>query len=349
MKIPQFEPVITDADKSRVADQVASGWLGPGEAVNELERRFVDMTGHDFAIATTSGTTALHLALAAISRDMQNQTVLFPAYTHIAGAHAAYALGMHVKQVDVDPETLCMRIDHVQRIFEQEPIGALIFVDHNGYAGLDRQIIKSLCETHEVILVEDAAQGVGCFGTGAVGDISTFSFSVPKIVTSGQGGMIVTSNPSWARGIRQGIDQGGDWRATRVFKRPGLNMRFTDIQASLLLSQLDRLPQIRARRKQCWDRYSSKINIFRYNQDITWMAIYRAKAPATVMEALRKEGIGCAQYYQPINTSPHFHVKWDFPNANLAAAELIYLPSSHNLTDWQIDLITDIIKETDLP
>jgi perosamine synthetase len=347
--IPQYEPVMTTDYAKAVSNQVLANWIGPGPVTLQVEDYFAETTGKDFSFATTSGTTALWLALNAMFMFLpaSKRTVLFPAYTFLAGANAALSLGYNVRLVDVDQKTLCMNLDSLRRAITPD-VGIVLFVNHNGYVGHEREMVREICTKHKILMIEDAAQCVGIFPAGNLGDISTFSFSAPKIVSCGQGGVLVTSNPDFAQAIDRLRDQGGcNWRKTRIHSALGLNFKFDDIHAALLLAQLRDLSRIKVLRRKIWDAYENRIKIYRYGQDFTWMIIHPSSHADQVITALYKEGIQATKYYLPINRNRIFEDDRFYPGAEWATEYLVYLPSSHNLSGHNIQIICDIIEEVE--
>jgi perosamine synthetase len=350
--ILQFEPVITARDIAAVCSQMQSGFVGPGKTTEEFEKKLAEIANRRYCFATTSGTTALMLSILALEIP-KGKTILFPSYTFLAGANAAKLLGYNVQLIDINPETLCIDVKKLEEWLWLDStavpmIGAVMFVNHNGYVRSDVYAVKSLCRAYEVPMIEDAAQCMGIDGAFQVGDISTVSFSVPKLINCGQGGAVFTDNDNLAQKIDQIRDQGGsDWRKTRIHKHVGGNFRFNDILASYGLSQLNRLEEIKENKKRILDRYSKHIEIYRYDQNITWMAIYRTKNANRIIEELKANDIQGVRYYRPVCENDQFKSSEKFEVAEMLYEELVYLPSSLNLEDLQIDKVCEIIKETE--
>ena len=124
MFVPQFEPLIAQSYADDVHEQIMSGWIGPSKATQAFEEKLCEITGAKYCLSTTSGTTALLMALSALDLH-PNSTILFPAYTFLAGANAARFLGHKVKLIDVNPETLCMDPNSLQEIFRFKIINKL--------------------------------------------------------------------------------------------------------------------------------------------------------------------------------------------------------------------------------
>ena len=342
--IPQYAPWIRPGYGRAVAHQVDSGWVGPGEATAAFEAALAEAVGMPFAAATTSGTAALLIAIKALGLP-RGSTILFPAYTFLAGANAARFLGHKVRLVDIKEETLCMDPDQVEIGTD---VGAVMFVNHNGYAGPDVARIKRMCAKAGVPLIEDASQGLGIRGCGTFGDVSVLSFSVPKLVTTGQGGAVLTRDASLMEQVRRLIDHGGDWRKDRVHRHIGVNFKFNDISAAFGLAQMRSLDLLRARRKRVYDGYRARLDLWpvfsNRNSDSTWMMIHRAASAPAVVAALKAQGIQAVQYYQPIAWNPPYRTRSRLPAAEAVFAQAVYLPSSLTLTLPEIQRICRIAK-----
>jgi perosamine synthetase len=342
--IPQYAPWIRPGYGRAVARQVDSGWVGPGEATAAFEAALAEAVGVPFAAATTSGTAALIIAIKALGLP-RGSTILFPAYTFLAGANAARFLGHKVRLVDIKEDTLCMDPDQVAI---GPDVGAVMFVNHNGYAGPDVARIHRICAKAGVPLIEDASQGLGIRGCGTVGDVSVLSFSVPKLVTTGQGGAVLARDEGLIGQVRRVIDHGGDWRKDRVHRHLGVNFKFNDVLAALGLAQMRSLDLLRARRKRVYDAYRAGLDLWPVfssgRGDSTWMMVHRAASAPAVAAALKAEGIQAVQYYQPVSWNPPYRTRARFPAAEAVFAKAVYLPSSLTLTLPEIRRICRIVK-----
>jgi perosamine synthetase len=327
-----------------VARQIRSGWVVPSAATADFEAAIQAASGLPFAAATTSGTAALMVAIEALELPARS-TILFPAYTFLAGANAARFLGHKVRLVDIREETLCMDPD---RVSIGSDVGAVMFVNHNGYAGPDVRRIKARCERHGVPMIEDACQGIGIKGPGAVGDISTLSFSVPKLVTTGQGGAVLTRDPALMERIRRIIDHGGDWRKDRIHRHLGVNFKFNDVLAALGLAQMKGLEILRRRRRRLFDRYRERLDLWpsfgRSRTDSPWMMIHRARSAEGVVAALKRDGIQAVQYYRPVAANPVYRTRERYPVADEVYRKAVYLPSSLNLTLPEVERICRSVR-----
>jgi perosamine synthetase len=344
--IRQFIPLFEPTDCERVRRQVASTYVGSGEAVTQFEQAVATESCIRHCIATTSGTTALLLALWAAAEPSRPKKILFPAYTFLAGANAARLAGFDVELVDIEPATLSMSPSALHETLERTgPVAAVMYVDHNAYVGPQRQEIRQTCDRFEVPLIEDSAQ---CFGIPMelVGDVGVYSFSVPKLVTTGQGGCVITNDDELAAKVRELVDHGGGWRETRVHPQIGANFRFNDLLAALGLSQIERLDHLRSLRRRVFDSYRTRIRVLDHGMDSAWMVMYRCHDAAKLSHALAARSIQAVQYYRPLNHNPPYHSDRAYPEAEAAYREWLYLPSSLSLTPDEIGEVCDAIEES---
>lgn len=339
--IPQYEPVITKNNINSVKKQLETGWIGTSDTTQMFETAIGTLTGHSYSLATTSGTMALWLGIMALDIP-KDKTILFPSYTFLAGANVIKQLGYNIKFIDIKLDTLCM---DPALVTLDSSIGAVFFVDHNGYVGDDRNLIKQMCDAHNIPFIEDSAQGIGIPTAGTLGKFSVFSFSVPKLVTTGQGGILLTNDPKIAERVRRLRDHGDDWRQSKIHNYIGINLKFNDIGASLGLSQLSNLDKLLAKRKKIFDNYRKYIKLIDYGYASTWMVIYRTYKADRIIEQLKNDNIQAVKYYRPIPSNPSFYDDNKYPEAQKAYEQCVYLPSSLNLKRKDIKRICNIIKD----
>ena len=342
--IPQYEPKVSNEYATDVFDQISSGWIGTAKKTEEFEGKISEITGAEYVVSTTSGTTALMLALCSMDLPA-GSTILFPNYTFIAGANAARFLGFKIKLIDVKEDTLCMDPSKAEEGIDRN-VSAIMFVNHNAYIGNDVLKIRSVCDKYNMKMIEDSSQALGMPMAGRIGDVGVFSFSVPKIVTTGQGGVLFTDNESIFIKAKQIRDQGDEWRKDKIHRNIGVNFKFNDILASYGMAQLNRLNELLTIRKNIFDWYREDIEIVDYGYDSTWMVIYRTKNALKIIDELKKLNIQAVQYYRPINTNPPYSCfGCKFPISEILYEELLYLPSSLTLNNENIEIITSIIRK----
>lgn len=347
--IKQFEPLCRRKDARAVYKTIRKGCLGPGSECLLLEEEIKKLTGAKYCFTTTSGTVGLIMAIESLDLP-KGSTILFPSYTFLAGCNAARFMGYKVQLVDVNPYTLCM---DVNKLKFNKNVSCVIFVNHNAYRGEDINIVKQFCCLHNIPMIEDSCQSIGMPLAGKTGNVGVFSFSVPKLITGGQGGAVVTDDDDVAKRLGQIRDHGDDWRKDRLHKHIGVNFRYNDIQASYVLSQLK---DIKALLKKRWrvfyNYYRNGIKPYRFapktqDKESLWFVLYRSKKADKIIEKLKENNIDGIKYYKPINHNPPYKTKNKFPNAEQIYKELIYLPSSLNLKKRDIKRICCIIRKVE--
>ena len=340
--IPQFEPLIKEDYANAVRDQVLSGWVGPGTKTVEFEEKLCELTGAKYCISTVNGTTAILIALKSFNLEYGETPfrprIAFPSYTFLAGANAAKFLNYNVELADIKRSTMSMDPD----LFR--PADAMIYVNHNAYVGEDVLKIKRLCEQHKMPMIEDSSQALGMPNAGRIGDIGIFSFSVPKIITTGQGGAIITDHLELAERCRQIRDHGDNWRQTKIHKELGVNFKFNDIAASLGLAQLQILNNLLEERARVFDCYRKHIPLIDFGYPSTWMVIHQSNQPDKLIAELKKESIQAVKYYKPLSDNPPYATGLEYDEARFVSDNYVYLPSSLGLTNEQIKKICGIIE-----
>lgn len=363
--IPQFEPLIKRRYAYRVYKQIMSGWIGPGKTTELFEQKIADFVGVKHTLLVNSGTSALMCAIKSLQLP-EGSTVLFPSYTFLAGANALKFLGYNVKLIDIQRHTLCMSPALVENELKNDStISAIMFVNHNGYVGNDLKQIRNIADNYKVKLIEDAACALGQFDwektdkwkhAGSTGDVSIFSLSVPKLITTGQGGVVLTNNYNLYKKAAKVRDQGGgEWRKTKIHHDLGVNFKFNDILSSYGLAQFDELPKLLEKRQKIHTWYykylkmNSYVWLYRSDShavDVTpWFNIISTNFLEEIQRELKKESIQSVQYYKPIHWNDQFAANTDeYPNAVWAYHHLLYLPSSLTLKKRDVKRICSAIN-----
>jgi len=261
-----MKPWLGEEEARALAEVVASGWVAQGPKVKEFESRFAEFQGVRHAVATSSCTTALHLALV-VAGIGPGDDVVVPSLSFIATANAVTYVGARPVFCDVDPATGNVTAETIHAALTLDT-RAVIVVDQGGVP-LDIDPIRELCDRHEITVIEDAACAVGSTykgrPVGAGADVAVWSFHPRKILTTGEGGMLTTNRADWAaraRTLREhsmsvsAADRHGSLLAPpESYLEVGFNYRMTDLQAAVGLVQLGRLPEVLARRRDIAAQY----------------------------------------------------------------------------------------------
>ncbi len=355
------------------------GFPSPNTVGGEFARRFAEYHGAKHAITTTGGTTALEIALKAAGLERGDE-VLVPALTFYATAFAALVQGFKPVFVDIDPDTWCIDVDQIERLVT--PDTRAILPVHLGSRMADMDRINEIAKKHNLKVIEDCAHMHGGFwrgkGAGTLGDIGCFSFQSSKLMTCGEGGIIITNDDDLAGRCQAYMNSGRGTTTDRQAAEGtmlGWNYRMTEFQAAVLLAQLERLPEQVATRNANIAHFEKRVAglegvsllkhddrmttrsgygiVLRYDES-AWRNVPRDR----FARALYAEGIKLfAAFYTPVYSAPLFawkdapidvdYSQTHCPVAERAAAkEMIWLPHEIFLgtTSDVDDIITAIEK-----
>lgn len=269
-RINVMQPWMGEAEIAAVSEVIASGWVAQGPRVAAFEEAFAERMQAEHAVAASSCTTALHLALL-VAGVGRGDEVVVPSFSFIATTNAVVHVGATPVFADVDAQTGNVTAATVSASLT-ERTRAVIAVDQGGVP-VDLAAIRQVCDPAEVTVVEDAACGAGAtyhgrpVGVGA--ELTAWSFHPRKIITTGEGGMLTTGNPDWAaraRHLREhamSVSAADRHRSAapvaEEYLEVGYNFRMTDLQAALGLVQLDRLDEVVARRRRIAETYQEAL------------------------------------------------------------------------------------------
>ncbi|MFA7345832.1 MAG: UDP-4-amino-4,6-dideoxy-N-acetyl-beta-L-altrosamine transaminase [Terrimicrobiaceae bacterium] len=367
--IPYGKQTIGDDDFAAVAEVLRSDWLTTGPKVAEFERAVAEFCGVEHGVAISNGTAALHAAMAAIGIGPGDE-VIVPALTFVASANGVVYQGGTPVFADVDPETLL--VDPASVAEKMTPrTRAVVAVDYAGQP-CDYDALQALAGQRGIPLVADACHSLGAsYGdrmAGALADLSAFSFHPVKPVTTGEGGMIVTSDAELARRMRVFRNHGittdfrqresvGSWDYDMVSL--GYNLRLSDLSCALGISQLRKLPEWIERRNRIATEYhkafagSEKIRPLAAAADRTHgyhLFVVRVSCDRNeVFKKLRAAGIGVNVHYKPVYLHPFYRNK-GYPEGLCPMAEKVFdsilsLPIYPRMTDAEIREVVAGISE----
>jgi perosamine synthetase len=363
--IPVFEPVISEEEISAVVAALRKGELSGtfGDSLNEFEKRFAEYSDSMYGVAVTSGTSALHLAVAAAGIGPGDE-VLVSASTNIATALAVVHNGAIPVPVDSEKNTWNLDINLIPSLISPKT-KAVIPVHLYGHpVDMDRLMIEA--QKYNLIVIEDCAEshGATCRGrkTGSFGEMGCFSFYANKIITTGEGGMVITSNDVLASRLRL--------LRNLAFTKPrfrhelaGFNFRMTGYQAALGLVQLKKIEYIIAEKRriaQTYNHYLSDVQGIRLPQEAEWArSVYWMYALVIkpefgmtrdlLMEWLYERGIDSRTFFCPMNQQPCLESlpgfrKLPCPVADRLWETGLYLPSTYTLKERQVEEIARLIR-----
>lgn len=355
--INQIEPNITEVDRIKVSKYLASGgWCTEHKQTKKFEEIFKKITNTKYAICMPNGTLTL-LAILLTLKLKKSDVVLVPSYTMVATANAVKLAGGRVEFVDISEKNLCMCPQDLKKKLKKfKTTRAIIYVTLNGRSGHIEKI-KKTCSFNKVKLIEDSAHSLGSYYNkkhhGTFGYASSFSFSMPKIITTGQGGMICTNNKKLNTEILYLKNFGRKSDGSDDYKNIGYNFKFTDLQAVLGQSQILDLKKKIKKKKFIVDLYTKHlsknknliIKKFDKNETPWFMDIYVKKNRQKLINYLKLKKIKIRKVYPSLHNLNFYKKKYQLLNAELYCKIGLWLPSSLNLQNKQIKYICDKINE----
>lgn len=347
--IPITKPWLGQEERQAVASVLDSGWLMQGARVAEFEQVVAKACSAAHAVACSSGTTALHLALMALGIGPGDQ-VIVPSYTFIATANAVVHCGATPVFADIDPDTFNLDPKAVEGVITART-KAIMPVHQFGFPA-DLDGFAELARRFSIHLVEDAACAIGSVFKGrpiGSGHLVCFSFHPRKVITTGEGGMVLTGDAQLAERMRELRQHGqsGQGRYSRV----GYNYRLTDLQAAIGLSQMQRLNGILSRRHvigQCYNEAFSKFSSLRlpkvapasqpnFQSYVLSLASSAQLSRDQLVEQLVASGIGAKPGIFPIHREVPYirHASANLPGTQLASDSSFLLPLYPTMTEGE--------------
>ena len=364
-------PEILEAEIDEVVATLRSGWIGTGPKVQAFERAFRDYTGAGHAVAVSSCTAALHLALVAIGLKPGDE-VIVPAMTFAATANAVIHAGGRPVLADVDRRTMCLDPEDVER--RVTPRTRALIPVHFAGRPCDMDALLGLAGRHGLAVIEDCAHAVETLyhgrHAGTLGDLGAFSFYVTKNVTTAEGGMVTTADGVRAKRIMTLALHGLSADAWKRFSdegykhyevaEPGFKYNMTDLQASLGIHQLRRVEENLVVRRDLWAYYDdafADLPVFpvppeepgtRHARHLYTLLLDLDRLRAgrdEVQRALHRQRIGTGVHYRALHLHRYYqealgYAAGDLPNAEWISERTLSLPLSPKLTD---DDVLDVV------
>lgn len=371
---------ITEKDIQAVEKVLCSNYLTQGPVIESFEKKVANYCGAKYAVAVTNATSALHIACKAAGLG-EGDVLWTSPITFTASANCGRYCGADVDFVDIDDKTYNMSVAELRHKLEeavQKP--KVVIPVHLAGQSCDMEAIKALADECGFKIIEDASHATGAdykntkVGSCCYSDMTVFSFHPVKMVTTGEGGMVLTNNKDLyeklklyrSHGITRDADlmtQGADgpWYYQQI--ELGFNYRMTDLQAALGCSQMDSLDEFVARRRYLVKRYNEKLkelplrtpyqdeatnpswHIYIIRVDFTKVTLSKKE----IFARMRDRGIALNLHYIPVHTQPYYRnlgfKKGDFPVSETYYEEAITLPLYYDLTDEQQDQIIQALKD----
>jgi perosamine synthetase len=355
-------PSITSREIEYVVDAVTHGWNQNWNGyLQRFEHEFAQVVGSSFALTTSSCTGAMHLALLALGIGPGDE-VIVPELTWVATASAVVYCGAKPVFVDVEADTWCIDVASAERAVTART-KAIMPVHLYGHPA-DMVGVAALARKHGIKVLEDAAPALGAKvnkkSVGDLGDVAAFSFQGAKTLTTGEGGMVVTSDRSLYERMRylgdHGRDPGDPTRNTSI----GFKYKMSNLQAALGLAQLERLSELVAKKRTIFHWYQERLaglpgvllNAERpWARNSYWMTSVVLDgggrvARDRVMAILKRAGVDSRPFFRPLSSQPMFQsCAARNPVAYRVASHGINLPSGHNLEEAEVDFICGTLRD----
>ena len=375
-KISYGHQYIDEDDIQAVVDVLRSDYLTCGPKITELEKKLCEVTGAKYAVVCSNGTAALHIACMAAGVGAGDEVITTP-ITFAASANCALYCGARPVFADINPETYNISPASVEKCVTDKS-KAVVAVDFTGQSVELDELLK-ICQEHKMVLIEDGAHVIGTKykgrANGSIADMTTFSFHPVKTITGGEGGAVLTNSEEYYQKLllyrSHGItrdesllehESDGAWYYEQIDL--GYNYRMTDMQAALIISQLDKLEMFSKRRKEIVARYDeafSELEGTDVQKEIpdsdTTRHLYILRIEPEkfsidrrrFFEALGAENVCCNVHYIPTYYFPYYeklgYQKGICPNAEKLYEEIITLPLYYAMTDEDVESVIEAVSK----
>jgi perosamine synthetase len=364
LKIPVAEPSIGEEELKLVSKAVRSGWVSSkGKFIEEFEEKFAKYIGAEYAIATSNGTTALHLALTALEVSQKDE-VIIPTLTFASVANAVIYNRSKPVFVDSHPQYWCINPEKIENKINKRT--KVIMPVHLYGHPCHMETIMKIAKNHNLYVIEDCAEAHGAEykgkRVGSFGDIACFSFYGNKIITTGEGGMCLTNDEELADRMRMLRDHGMRPEKRYWHEIVGFNYRMTNLQAALGVAQLKKIDTFIRRKREIAETYNSLLKDVKgvtlppempWAKNVYWLysilvdekefGVSRDK----LMINLAEDGVETRRFFYPIHTMPPYskYASGDsFDIADRLSSRGINLPSSVKLKEEEIREIARLIS-----
>lgn len=355
--INQMEPNFDDREREALNNyMLAGGWGTEFKQTREFEQMIQDYTGAKHCWAMPNGTLSLSCALVAVGVGVGDE-VIVPDYTMAATPNSVHFIGARAVFVDISRKDLCMDFGQMKKAVTKKT-KAVMLVSINGRYPDGMEGFVAFCKENNIHLIEDAAQSLGSFckgkHLGRFGEIGSFSFSAPKIITTGQGGALITDDDELSERIKKIRDFGRASGGSDHYLTMGWNLKFSDFQAVVGIEQMKKLPGRVERKKEMGRLYGEllagipgiKLVETEYKDTAPWFFDILCERRGELKEYLKGKGIGTREFYPPLHSEPVYgYGDLHFPVTEEISAKGLWLPSGIAVTDEQIRYICGEIRE----
>lgn len=361
IKIPVAKPELTGNELRYVVQCIKTNWISSaGSFVDKFEREFSNYCGTKYAVSTFNGTVAIHLALLSLKIG-EGDEVIVPDLTFVAPANAVTYTGARPVMVDIDEKNWCINPDKIEKKITKKT-KAILPVHLYGHPA-DMGKILEIAKRHNLFVIEDAAEAHGAEyknkKVGSLGDVGCFSFYGNKIITTGEGGMIVTNNKRIAEMAKFLRNQA--MSETRKYFHPtiGFNYRMTNLQAAVGCAQLEKINDIITKKRKIAKIYTDLLSGVegltlsteeKWAKNVYWMfTVVVGKEYGVSKDELARrlllKGIETRPTFYPIHLLPNYRIKEKFSISTMIGKYGLNLPSGPALKLSEIKYIANLIKK----
>ncbi len=355
--IPQFEPWFGKEEKKAVCDYMdEGGWITEFRRTQKFEQMIAKYTGAKHCVVVNNGTVSLTLAALACGIKTGDE-VIVPNFTMIATPNSIKLIGANPVFVDIEPNTLVMDYEKTVKAITKKTKAIMLVTVNGRYPAAGINKFKSLTKKYNLHLIEDSAQSLGSFypngkHMGTEGIVGCFSFSAPKVISTGQGGALITNDDNLATKIRRLKDFGRSKGGNDIHDAIGYNFKFTELQACIGIEQIKKLRWRVDRKQKILQLYQRLLKDLRqvrfFSQDLVhttpWFIDVLVENRDKLQEYLKKNNIGTRIMYPPINRQPAYKYPGTFKVSNLVGEKGLWLPSSSQLTNDDIKYVAEKIR-----
>lgn len=364
--IPVNEPLLGKKELEYVTDCVKTGWISSkGSYINKFEEKFAKVCDVKYGVSTTNGTTALHLALIALGIGKGDE-VIMPTFTMIATAYAVLYTGAKPVFVDSEDRTWNMDVTKIGKVISKKT-KAILPVHIYGHP-VDMDPVRKIAKKHGLYVIEDAAEAHGAEykgkKCGSLGDIGCFSFYGNKIITTGEGGMVVTNNKKIAERAELLKDLAHSPGKRFLHTDLAYNYRMTNMQAAVGLAQVEQIKKFISKKRQIARSYKKHLKGIKgirlpieekWAKNVYWMYSVLVEddfglTRDVLMAELKKEGVGTRAFFVPMHRQPvimkgkMLDKKAKYPVSEYISERGLYLPTGMALTEKDIVTVCNKVK-----
>ena len=361
MKIPMSRPDIGELEIAKVNEVLKTSALSRGPMLKTFEQRLAGYVGTKHAVAVSSGTAALHLAIMTAGVKAGDEVITTP-FSFVATANCILYGGARPVFVDIDPETLNLDPDLIEERVTNRT--AAILPVHVFGQPCEMDKILEIAEQYQLRVIEDACESLGAEfddrKVGTFGDLGVYAFYPNKQITTGEGGMVVTDDPQHATLLRSLRNQGRDDQEDPNHARLGFSYRIDELSCALGVAQLERIEELLAKREQVAAWYAERLGgaeVIRIPQavprrKISWF-VYVIRLVEDIdrdriMTGLAAEGIPSRPYFAPLHLHAYVQEEFsykpgDFPVTEAVARSTVALPFHGNLREEEVEYVCDAL------